>query len=215
MTTTMPSHERTDAWPAVAEIPTPRPAAPSPVWPVVAVPEQVRPSSAELFEPAPLQAAPVHLAPARPQPSTANDRAAERRVASPRRWSTAVGRIATGLTFGAVGAVGAVLALSATATVTPDPAPTTPTALPASVSPNVSVPGRALTVIGDGVWQVGVDVEPGTYRSARGDATCRHALRHDRTGADVTAAAGAGTVVLTADDGWFATSGCATWRRVG
>jgi hypothetical protein len=122
--------------------------------------------------------------------------------------------------MGTMGAVGAAFALSATTlpvTAVGLPAMTAPAGAHAGVSPNVSVPGRMLTTVGDGTWQVGVDVAAGTYRTA-GGATCSRALRTARTGGTVTArstAPGQTTVVLTADAGWFTTSGCAPWKRVG
>ena len=83
---------------------------------------------------------------------------------------------------------------------------------------NVSVPGRVLTSFADGTWQIGVDVAPGVYATAgAADPTCRHALRRTRGGGDGSRAASPGpdTVVLREADGWFATAGCATWRRIG
>ena len=48
-----------------------------------------------------------------------------------------------------------------------------------------SVPVRELTSFGDGTWQVGVDVLPGTYTSAVGP-DCRHAFGAAVTGSDTT-----------------------------
>jgi hypothetical protein len=79
----------------------------------------------------------------------------------------------------------------------------------------VTVPGRELTAFGDGAWQVGVDVVPGTYTST-GGPDCRYALRPAVTGGDIAASTigrGPVTVVLTGDAGYIETSGCATWRR--
>jgi hypothetical protein len=79
----------------------------------------------------------------------------------------------------------------------------------------VSVPGRVLTAFGDGSWQVGVDVAPGTYTTV-GGLDCRHALRAALTGGDIAASAvepDPATVVLTEDSGYFETAGCAIWRR--
>lgn len=123
-------------------------------------------------------------------------------------WPVAVSVIAAGLAVGAIGVMQAA---------------TTDTAPPAAASggfvANVSVPGRVLTSVGDGTWQIGVDVEPGTYTTSGAvDSTCHHALRPTRTGGgvvDATDGLGPATVVLAEADGWFETSGCATWRRVG
>jgi hypothetical protein len=128
-----------------------------------------------------------------------------------RRWPYAVGAVAAGLAVGAAGVAGAAGAV------------TTRTAPPPAASggyvANVSVPGRILTSFADGTWQVGVDVAPGTYRTGGAvDAVCHHAVRRTRSGGDVVrraAGPGPATVVLAEADGWFATAGCATWRRVG
>lgn len=121
--------------------------------------------------------------------------------------------VAAGLVIGAVDAFGAVR------TETTPSTPTTPPAASDGFVANVSVPGRALTSFGDGTWQVGVDVEAGTYRTTGAvDATCRHALqpaRTDGTTTGGTAGRGPATIVLTEADGWFDTSGCATWKRAG
>jgi hypothetical protein len=110
-----------------------------------------------------------------------------------------------------VGGIGAVQAA------TTDAAP--PAAASGGYVANVSVPGRVLTSFGDGTWQIGVDVEPGTYTTAGAvDPICHHALRRTRTGGDRAEAGadhGPATVVLTEADGWFETSGCATWKRAG
>jgi len=121
--------------------------------------------------------------------------------------------------MGTVGAVGAVFALSATTVITTAAVPA-PAVSAASLSPNVSVPGRVLTAFGDGTWQVGVDIAPGTYMTAGAvdGTTCSHALRTARTGGKLSASSagpGRAAVVLATVDGWFATSGCATWTRVG
>ena len=97
---------------------------------------------------------------------------------------------------------------------TPDT--TAPAAPSGGYVANVSVPGRVMTSFGDGTWQIGVDVEPGTYTAGRAaDPACHHALRNSRTGTKVAEDWGSSTVVLTEADGWFQTSGCATWKRSG
>ena len=63
----------------------------------------------------------------------------------------------------------------------------------------MTVPGRELTSFGDGTWQVGVDVVPGTYTST-GGPDCRYALRAAVTGSDIAASTvgrGPATVVLS------------------
>ena len=76
------------------------------------------------------------------------------------------------------------------------------------------MPGRELTSFGDGTWQVGADVAPGTYTTACGPA-CQYTLRAAVTGSDIvanTVGRGPATVVLS-DDGYVETSGCSTWTR--
>lgn len=147
------------------------------------------PAMSALDIPAQRQASPVRI----PAPAAPRAR---------RRWPVAVGGLAAGLAVGTAGAIGAVEATTTHAT----PVPVGSRVVVA----NVSVPGRVLTAFGDGTWQVGVDVAPGTYASA-GGADCHHA-RSTRSGAD---GGGPTTVVLTARDGWFTTAGCATWQRTG
>ena len=78
----------------------------------------------------------------------------------------------------------------------------------------MTVPARELAAFGDGTWQVGVDIMPGTYTST-GGPDCRYALRAAVTGGDIASAIGSepATVALTEGDGYVQTSGCATWRR--
>lgn len=121
-----------------------------------------------------------------------------------RPWPVTVGGLAAGLAIGSVGVIAAVQAV---------PAQTSPTS--GGFVANVSVPGRVLTSFGDGTWQIGVDVEPGTYTTTGADPTCRHALQPSRTGGAEAVGRGPATVVLTEADGWFDTSGCATWKRAG
>jgi hypothetical protein len=187
MGTTTPSQDRAPAWLPTAEIPLQRQA--PPVRVALAAPPTAPPTAAPTAPP---------TAPAVP------------RARRGRPLSTYV--IAAGLVVGTMGALGAVQAT------TPDTTPRAATSGGGYVA-NVSVPGRVLTSFGDGTWQIGVDVEPGTYTTAGAvDPTCHHALRRTRTGGDVVDATdgpGPATVVLTEADGWFETSGCATWNRAG
>jgi hypothetical protein len=211
MTITTPSQDRAWAGPVTGEVPAQRTAPPVGVRPTTTT-SRHGPAGVPAVVARPVQgpavvARPTRVAPARAQPLR-------------RRWPAAVGGLAAGLTMGTVGAVGAVFALSATTVVTTTAAVPASAVSAASLSPNVSVPGRVLTAFGDGTWQVGVDVAPGTYMTAGAvdGTTCSHALRTTRTGGKLTASStgpGRATVVLAAVDGWFATSGCATWTRVG
>jgi hypothetical protein len=229
MTTTTPSQDRAQAGVSVGQVPAPRPSPhrdaavaiaprPAPVAPTpteAAVPvvvPQPRTATATAGTTTPVLPEPTVARPSRVWPvGTGSARVARVR----RQWSVPVSELMALLTIGVVATVGAVSVLVTLSV----PAEEAAAAPPPSVSPNVSVPGRVLTAVDDGVWQVGVDIEPGTYASTGSvaGATCRHALRLARTGGDVgttTVPTGPTAVVLTADDGWFATSGCATWTRV-
>jgi hypothetical protein len=185
MTTTL-SHERAPARPSTIRIPGQRTA-------VDEAPPRARPQRVAAREPV------------LPDP----------RKRSRRRWPAAVGGLAAGLAVGTVGAVATIGAMSA-----PGPVAVRATAAQQpSFTANVSVPGRTLTAFGDGTWQVGVDVAAGTYTSAgAAGPACYYALRAAMAGGDVvnsTVSTGPATVVLTEADGWFETSGCATWTRTG
>jgi len=126
----------------------------------------------------------------------------------PRPRPAAVWGVVAGMAAGAVGTLAAAVIVTAPAAA-PSPEPRV------EFDGNVTVPGRELTAFGDGAWQVGVDVVPGTYTST-GGPDCRYALRAAVTGGDIaasTVAQGPVTVVLAADTGYVETSGCATWRR--
>lgn len=122
------------------------------------------------------------------------------------------------MAVGAAGTLAAAAIMTAPAVV---PAPAvTPREVPephVAFAGTVSVPGRELTSFGDGTWQVGVDVLPGTYTSA-GGPDCRHAFRAAVTGSDIVAGTvdpGPAAVVLAEASGYFDTAGCGTWTRVG
>ena len=126
--------------------------------------------------------------------------------------------VVAGMAAGAAGTLVAAAIVSAPAVVpAPDAAPRETPEPRVAFAGTVSVPGRELTSFGDGTWQVGVDVLPGTYATV-GGVDCRHAFSAAVTGSDIVKSAvapGPATVVLAEDDGWFATSGCSTWTRVG
>ena len=120
-----------------------------------------------------------------------------------------------GMAAGAVGTLTA--AVIVTAPALPHTAPEPPPVPEPRVAfdGTVTVPARELTAFGDGTWQVGVDVAPGTYTST-GGPDCRYALRAAVTGGDIAASAvgpGPASVVLAEDAGYVETSGCATWQR--
>lgn len=134
----------------------------------------------------------------------------------PRPRPAAVWGVVAGMAAGAVGTLTAAVIVTA-----PAAAPHTVPEAPPVPEPRVAfdgavtVPGRELTAFGDGAWQVGVDIVPGTYTSS-GGPDCRYHLQAAVTGGDIAASTvtpGPATVVLTEDAGYVETSGCATWQR--
>ncbi|WP_110180542.1 hypothetical protein [Nocardioides solisilvae] len=71
------------------------------------------------------------------------------------------------------------------------------------------------SVVGDGVFEVGVDVAPGTWTSSGGSDSCTWVVRTAEDGGDVvteeSVAGGAAAEVTLADDLFFETSGCGDW----
>jgi hypothetical protein len=133
----------------------------------------------------------------------------------PRQRPAATWGVLAGMAAGAAGTLAAAAIVAAPAVI-PTAASSTPEPRVA-FGGNVSVPGRELATFGDGAWQVGVDVVPGTYATT-GGVDCRHALRPAVTGRDIVHSAvhgGPATTVLAEDGSWFVTSGCGTWARVG
>jgi hypothetical protein len=160
-------------------------------------------------------------------------------VKAKRRWPWAVGGLALGLFIGSVsGAAGSststVTAASAaparTVTVTaPAPPPetitvTAPAAPPVQAEPPAAAPSGPLTTFGDGVWEVGVDVAAGKYKTAGpasgGIGMCYHARLKTNDGSlgDIIAnnvSQGPVTVTIKPGDGYFETTGCQDWVKVG
>jgi hypothetical protein len=134
----------------------------------------------------------------------------------PRRRPAAVLGVVAGMAVGAAGTLIAAAIAAAPAVVpAPDDAPRVVPEPRVAFAGTVSVPGRELTSFGDGDWQVGIDVVPGTYATT-GGVDCRHALRPAVTGRDIVQTVvhqGPATVVLADGSGFFATSGCGTWTR--
>jgi hypothetical protein len=129
----------------------------------------------------------------------------------------AVWGVVAGMAAGAAGTLVAAAIVAAPAVVASEDAARQVPEPRFALGGNVSVPGRESTTFGDGTWQVGVDVVPGTYATV-GGGDCRHALRPAATGRDIVHSAvglGPATVILADDGSWFWTSGCGTWTRVG
>jgi hypothetical protein len=201
MTTALPTHDEAPAWLPTRDIPVQRVAPPA----AVAVQQPAsRPAAAAVQQPA---SRPEARHAPQPRSDVRPERTAAGRAEPLRRGGAALGGVFAGLVAGSLAAFGVALAMSA---------PSSP-AVPTPVrTANVSVPGRTSTAFGDGTWQVGVDVAPGTYATAgSAGGSCFHALRAARTDGDAQSSAvsrGPATVVLR--EGWFQTFGCATWNRV-
>lgn len=73
----------------------------------------------------------------------------------------------------------------------------------------------ARTVINDGIWQVGVDIEPGLYR-APGGSGCYWALLRTADTQDIINNGGFGpNQTVQIDSPWFESSNCGEWRKIG
>ncbi len=161
-------------------------------------------------------------------------------VKARRRWPWAVGGLALGLLIGSVsGAAGsstatvtaAAAAPARTVTVTaPAPPPetitvTVPAPPPVQADPPAAAaPSGPLTTFGDGVWEVGVDVAAGKYKTAGpgsdGIGMCYHARLKNNDGSlgdiiDNNISQGPVTVTIKPGDGYFETNGCQDWVKVG
>jgi hypothetical protein len=70
------------------------------------------------------------------------------------------------------------------------------------------------TSIGEGTYQIGVDVQPGTYYTS-GDGSCYYAILNSTDTNDIaTNDLGAGPKLATLNPGkWFETSGCPDWVK--
>jgi hypothetical protein len=150
----------------------------------------------------------------------------------PRRWPWALGGLTLGLLVG--GGIGAT-AFAATTVVASAPVERTITiAAPApppqivtvtvpapTPEPVAAAPAGPLTAFGDGVWEVGVDVVPGKYKTAGTDSYgCYYArLQHnDGSISDIISngfGQGPVTVTIKDSDGYFETSGCVDWTKAG
>lgn len=97
---------------------------------------------------------------------------------------------------------------------------TLPAAAPETETSTVTVGanGRpAVTIDGPGTYEVGVDVQPGTYRAEDSGDTCYWARLSNLTGDnDIIAnsyADGPAVVTIRRTDKGFRTEGCGTWVR--
>ena len=72
------------------------------------------------------------------------------------------------------------------------------------------------TIDGDGTFEVGVDIRPGTWKNQDRDPGCYWGINTDANGRDTVANAnGGGPQTLTLNDGQFLeVADCGTWKRV-
>jgi uncharacterized membrane-anchored protein YhcB (DUF1043 family) len=74
---------------------------------------------------------------------------------------------------------------------------------------------QANTISGDGVYEVGVDIKPGTYKSSGGSGMCYYAENGDANGNNIISNnivdGGASAVTTVSAGHFFETSGCGDW----
>jgi hypothetical protein len=70
--------------------------------------------------------------------------------------------------------------------------------------------------VDDGIWSVGVDVEPGTYRAPAGP-DCYWAILGSADSSDIDNNGGftANQTVTLVAGKWFETANCGTWEKIG
>ncbi len=150
--------------------------------------------------------------------------------APPRRWPWVTAGLSLGLLIG--GAIGTVLGGTAFPAVRVASGPVVErvvtVAAPAPPPERITItapapapaPSGPRTAFGAGVWEVGVDVAAGKYKSTgTDDYGCYYArlARNDGTLADIITngfTQGPATVTILETDGYFETSGCREWVRV-
>lgn len=118
-----------------------------------------------------------------------------------------------------------------TSTAATKPAPTKTVTVPAKpqatatvtvseqpVAPETTEPAAGDSFEGDGTFEVGTDIKPGTYKSTGDDELCYWARLKNTSGdfdAIITNHNGANaTVTIKKTDGAFETARCGTWTKV-
>ena len=136
----------------------------------------------------------------------------------PRRWPWLAAGLAVGLLAG--GAAG--VAMSSIAVVADPPVERTVAVTPPPSAPvPADEPAGPRTEFGSGVWEVGVDIAPGKYKTSGTDGYgCYYArlVAADGSLSDIIGngfVQGPATVTIKQSDGYFETSGCERWVRVG
>lgn len=73
----------------------------------------------------------------------------------------------------------------------------------------------ARTIAGEGVYRVGDDIEPGTYRSPSNRGSCYWSVNGDANGNDIVSNnyGGGPQLVEVVDGQFFETTGCGDWTR--
>lgn len=131
-----------------------------------------------------------------------------------RPWLWIVGALAVLLVIGMFNAV----AGSGSAPASAPPGQAASSAQPTRASAPTSTPAPTFAHFGDGTFIVGRDIQPGTYRTRQGSASCYYArlkgfggtvdeiIANDNT--DDTA-----IVTIAASDKGFQSTGCGTWTK--
>lgn len=104
---------------------------------------------------------------------------------------------------------------SPAATITAPAATITVTSAPTAAPATAKVPPAAATYAGNGTYEVGVDIKPGTYKSGPDNENCYWA-RLKADGADIIdndISAGQSIVTIQKSDKFFKSSGCNEWTR--
>jgi hypothetical protein len=90
-----------------------------------------------------------------------------------------------------------------------------------TAAPDAKAGSGPRTSVGDGTWKVGDDVAPGTYTTAGPDgSSCYYARLRNHDGGvgdiiDLEVTNGPASVVIRPTDGYFKTTHCSTWNRIG
>lgn len=94
-----------------------------------------------------------------------------------------------------------------------------PATFPATAKPTTKAPAAAAPTIEDGLYEVGPDIKPGTYRMVApvtAEDLCYWSKSTDAEGRDIidNDLAGVGRLQVTLKKGqWFKTDRCGTWAR--
>jgi hypothetical protein len=136
-----------------------------------------------------------------------------------RRWPLAVGTGIAGFVLGIGMSAGGSSDAAPTTVTVPQSAPQSPQAETTTEAPPVVVEGYT-----EGVYEVGVDMQPGKYKTAGPDPddafpNCYYARLKTGDGSlgdiiDNNNSQGPVTVTVKTSDGMFDTSGCQAWVKV-